>query len=99
TGSIALLAFIFADYASQVYSLGNYSEAIYAFSVITALTLLNMLGLTLGANAQKIFTVMEVGGILIIIFAGLFFTPDNPEQLAEISTTPHNYSFGMAMVF
>lgn len=100
TGSIALLAFIFADYASQVYSLGNYSEAVYAFSVITILTALNILGLTLGASAQKIFTIVEVGGIFLIIIAGLFFAPAN--RVSEVSVAApisDNYSFGMAMVF
>lgn len=99
TGSIALLAFIFGDYATQFYSFGDYSEAIYAFSVIILLTLINILGLTFGSSAQKIFTILEVSGIIIIIIAGLFFTPVATEVISEEIVGSKDYSFGMAMVF
>ncbi|GAA4779079.1 amino acid permease [Olivibacter ginsenosidimutans] len=101
TGSIALLAFIFGDYASQFYSLGSYSESIYTLGIIIILTLINILGLTFGATAQKIFTVLEVAGILMVILSGLFFaTPVIPQNVtATVHTTPPSSSFGMAMVF
>jgi basic amino acid/polyamine antiporter, APA family len=40
TGSIALLAFVFGDYASLLWRLGNYSSSIYAASAIAVNTLL-----------------------------------------------------------
>src|SRR3546814_7200548 len=40
SGSIALLAFIFGDYATALYNLGPYSNAIYAGLVVLAVTLL-----------------------------------------------------------
>src|SRR5690606_25098035 len=45
TGSIALLAFIFGDFFSQVINLGAFSSAIYAAGVIVFLTGINVLGL------------------------------------------------------
>src|SRR5690606_27125497 len=41
TGSVAILSFIFGDYATQLYSLGPYSPMIYAGLVIAVLTLIN----------------------------------------------------------
>ena len=44
TGSIALLAFVFGDYTSQLWRLGDYSSSIYAASAIALLTGLNIIG-------------------------------------------------------
>jgi amino acid transporter len=44
TGSIALLAFVFGDYASQLLRLGTFSAGIYAALAIALLTTLNILG-------------------------------------------------------
>ncbi|HBE53736.1 MAG TPA: amino acid permease, partial [Cyanobacteria bacterium UBA11369] len=44
TGSIALVAFIFGDYASELLRLGDDSPAIYAGVAIALLTSLNVLG-------------------------------------------------------
>ena len=45
TGSIALLAFIFADYATQLVLLGRFSGSIYAALAVIMLTGLNIVGL------------------------------------------------------
>lgn len=44
TGSIALLAFVFGDYTSQLWRLGTYSTSIYAATAIVFFTGLNLLG-------------------------------------------------------
>ncbi|CAM3692666.1 Amino acid permease [Bordetella sputigena] len=71
TGSIALLGYVFGDYASQIHSLGAHSAAIYAALTVVALTLLNIIGLNAGKWTQNFLTVLEVGGVLFIIGAGL----------------------------
>lgn len=99
TGSIALLAFIFGDYVTQVYSLGEYSSVIYAALVVISLTLVNVLGIKFGTGAQKLFTSVEVGGILLIILAGLFLAPDAvPETTGGGASTDGVSSMGLAMV-
>lgn len=45
TGSIALLAFVFGDYTSQLAPLGPYSSSIYAAAVVVGLTAMNVAGL------------------------------------------------------
>lgn len=100
TGSIALLAFIFGDYAAEIYSLGTYSSVIYAALVVIVLTGINIIGVNFGAGAQKLLTTVEVLGVLIVIAAGFFFVPEstavsNTEQVSSEATN----SLGLAMVF
>ncbi len=100
TGSIALLAFIFGDYVSQIYSFGEYSSVIYAAIIVLLLTAINIAGIRFGSGTQKLLTTLEVLGILVIIIVGLFLVP----QAANVSFsfTPivdSGNSLGMAMVF
>lgn len=100
TGSIALLAFIFADYATQIYSLGEFSSVIYASIIVSVLTVVNIIGIHTGAGAQKLLTTLEVLGILIIIIVGLFFVPAASEvSFSFIPVVDSGNSFGLAMVF
>ncbi len=101
TGSVAILSFIFGDYASQFYSLGEFSPMIYAALIISILTIINIIGIKFGAGAQKILTSLEVLGILTIIVAGLLFAPEQVESTVAVTTENSGAaaSFGMAMVF
>lgn len=56
TGSIALLAFVFGDYVSQLFPLGTYSASIYAVIAIALLTTLNMIGLRQSKRLQNWLT-------------------------------------------
>lgn len=100
TGSIALLSFIFGDYATQIYSLGEYSSVIYAALIIFILTGINILGIQMGAHTQKMLTTLEVLGILAVIVVGLFLVPAAAN--VSFNFTPVNESgnaLGLAMVF
>src|SRR5438876_3349007 len=48
TGSIGMMAYVFADYAVSLWSFGTNSTFIYAALVVTILSLLNMLGVVFG---------------------------------------------------
>lgn len=100
TGSIALLSFIFGDYATQIYSLGDFSSVIYAGLVVFILTGINILGINMGAGTQKLLTTLEVVGITLIIVVGIFFIPAASD--VSFSFTPvsdNGNSLGLAMVF
>jgi len=104
TGSIALLAFIFGDFFSQVINLGAFSSAIYAAGVIVFLTGINVLGLRTGTFTQKLLTLVEVAGVLLVAVAGFFFAPqaasDTAANLGLLSSDGSSpSSFGLAMVF
>src|SRR3546814_20057377 len=91
TGSIALLAFIFGDYATQILSLGPLSSAIYGALVILVITTLNWIGVHFGARAQNSLTIIEVLGLLLVIAAGLLLAPAAPSELAA----PSESAFGI----
>ena len=102
TGSIALLAFIFGDYFSQIYRLGEFSSVIYAALVVIILTGINVAGIRLGTGVQKLFTITEVSGALVIIVAGLFIAPTFVASTAPVvpAASAGSGSFiGLAMVF
>lgn len=101
TGSITLLAFVFGDYASELWSLGTYSSSIYAALAILGLTGLNVAGVRQGKNVQRGLTIATILGLFVIVVAGLFWTsaPAAPDAAGGASSTGSSGSFGMAMVF
>lgn len=107
TGSIALLGFVFGDYTAQLLPLGTaYDAAIYAALAIAVLTWVNVRGIRAGAATQTWLTVLEVSGLVLIIFAGLFLVTNGnsaPVAAASASTTSSATGIppmiGLAMVF
>jgi basic amino acid/polyamine antiporter, APA family len=99
TGSVAILAFIFGDYVSQMYSLGSYSPMIYAALLITILTGINIIGIQFGTGTQKILTSLQIIGVLAIIVAGIFFAPAEGATAAAAASGPSTTILGLAMVF
>ncbi|WP_263819087.1 APC family permease [Salinibacter sp.] len=100
TGSIALLAFVFGDYATELWPIGAYSPSIYAALAVAGLTLLNALGVRQGKHAQRGLTVATIVGLLLLIGAGLFLVPESAGQAAATGASEGGGgSFGMAMVF
>jgi len=100
TGSIAVLAFIFGDYLAQVISLGSNSAVLYAAIIVIILTALNIAGIRFSTLAQKIFTLTEVAGVLLVVFVGFFILPEQQSQPVSTSgTTDTGAALGLAMVF
>jgi amino acid transporter len=96
TGSIALLAFVLGDYASAVLPLGAHSTAWYAAVVVAALTLLQLAGAPKAAFAQNLLTSIEILGVLLVAFVGLF-SSSAPAVAATAASSPAG--FGLVMVF
>lgn len=105
TGSIAMMAFVFGDYASQLFRLGDHSSSLYAALVVATLTVLNIMGIRQGKWTQNLLTIMDVLGLLIIIVVGLAFATPLPDSAshgrvgsASVTTTSHA-AWGLALVF
>ncbi|MCX7595777.1 MAG: amino acid permease, partial [Fischerella sp.] len=97
TGSIALLAFVFGDYASQLFDLGTYSPSIYATMAIAIFTGLNILGVQQGKWAQNWLTVGKVVSLLLVVVVGLIFATPLPH---DSTTNPASgTNLGLAMIF
>ncbi|CAN5713410.1 amino acid permease [soil metagenome] len=99
TGSVAILAYVFGDYATQLFDLGQYSPILYAGLIITVLTIINIIGIQFGAGTQKLLTTLQVIGVGAIIIAGLAFAPAESASVIEPATLPAMTSYGLAMVF
>lgn len=100
TGSLALLAFVFGDYASQLLQLGEFSPSIYAALLVVALTGLNGLGVRQGTRTQNLLTAIEVFSLFLVIGAGMFLIEGPAAQLSSPSAAQSsNASVGLAMVF
>jgi len=99
TGSIALLAFVFGDYLTRVYSLGANSSVIYAVLVVVLLTAVNLAGLRQSSRTQNLMSGMLVLGLGLVIVAGFVSPAANaaPAQVAVSSGVPA--LFGTALLF
>jgi basic amino acid/polyamine antiporter, APA family len=97
TGSIAMLGFVFGDYALQLLPIGQGGAALYAALAITFVTMLNLLGVEQGRSAQKVLTAAKILGVLSIVVAGLILAPPPAPGLA--ANEPPRVAFGLAMIF
>nr|WP_230966386.1 amino acid permease [Nostoc commune] len=95
TGSIALLAFVFGDYVSQIWRLGTFSSSIYAAIAIALLTALNMIGLQQGKWTQNLLSAAKVLGLLLVVILGLTAIPNSAPPVESASSG----TWGLAMVF
>ena len=110
TGSIALLAFVFGDYMSEIVPLGAYSPAIWAALSVFVLTWLNARGIHASATAQSWLTLAEVLGLVLVVAAGLWLWVSGSDAAAMAGQAaagaaesaaggPGWSMFGLAMVF
>ncbi len=97
TGSIAMLAFLIGDYASEILRLGTYSSSWYAVLTIGILTTLNIAGLRQGVAIQKVLITAIVLGLLFIAAVGLVFV--SPVVSDKSTSLPSVTLFGRAMIF
>jgi APA family basic amino acid/polyamine antiporter len=94
-GSIAMLAFVFGDYLSQILPLGH--SALYAALSVAILTALNLMGAQKGKWTQNLLTAIKLIGLFSVVVVGMVF-PFSPSPMAPVDPNPET-SFGLAMVF
>lgn len=98
TGAIAVVAFIYGEYANQLLDLGAHGAAIHAALSVIALTLLNLAGTGQSKWTQIVFTLAALVAVVAVIVAGLLGSA--PVALdAPAAPAPASASLGMAMVF
>jgi basic amino acid/polyamine antiporter, APA family len=98
SGAIALLAFVLGDYATELWSLGPWSSALYAALAVVLLTVTNVLGVREGTTTQNVLTILEVGGTLFIALAALVAAPAAPAAATAAPAVAPGM-FGLVMVF
>jgi amino acid transporter len=112
TGSIGMMAFVFASYAIRFceaafgFQLGIISAFCFAGGAILLLTLTNVLGLVFGKTVQNVLTVAKILGLLLIIAAGFIHpTPGgwsqpglSPQELQAATFPGFTASLGVALI-
>jgi basic amino acid/polyamine antiporter, APA family len=101
TGSVAIVAFVYGDYANQVLDLGAYGPALHAASAVTALTLLNLSGRLPTKRMQALFTGFVLLALLAVIVTGLTLTFSGSADFGEPPPPPGpaTGAAGLAMIF
>jgi len=94
SGSIAMLAFLVGDYASDLLSLGPNSPALYAVGVVLLLTLVNLVSTRSGSRLQNTLSVAIILGILMMAAASLSVAA--PETAGPDHARGH---WGKALIF
>jgi basic amino acid/polyamine antiporter, APA family len=95
TGSIGMMAYVFADYARAAWGPSAPSTAVLAISSVVLLTLLNIVSVNSGRRTQNVLTALKVIGISSIVIAGLAVGDGvklSPPRTGE-------GSLGLAMIF
>jgi len=73
TGTIAIVAYVFAEHACQVFGWPATTARLLAATAIVILTGVNLLGLRVGKNIQNLFTVLKISALFLLVGAGLIF--------------------------
>jgi basic amino acid/polyamine antiporter, APA family len=112
TGSIGMLAFIFANYAIRFCqaafgeSLGMASAFLFAGGAVFVLTVTNLLGLVFGKTVQNLLTVIKILSLALLIGVGFCFPLPgaweqpglSPAELKAATFPGFTASLGVAMV-
>lgn len=88
TGAIAAVAMTGANYLAEVLGMGAAAGRPIAVVLIVALTLLNVLGVRVGALTGNVLTLLKLSAIAALVLAALFLTPRVPLPLVEPSVAP-----------
>jgi amino acid transporter len=97
TGAIAAVAFVFGEYASEIFRLGEHSVALYAALSVVALTLLNFAGTLQSKLLQKVMETALIAGLLFLAVAGL--AAGGTPKPAAPATGGGDFLFAMMFVF
>ena len=104
TGSIGMMAYVFADYASRLWRFHPETTLIYAGGAVVVSTLLNVFGVVLGKRVQNALSTAKILGLALVLLAGLLVpaevaaTPDGAIEVATESSGLALSSFAFAMV-
>ena len=96
TGAIAAVAFVFGDYATEIFRLPGNSSAWWAAISVVSLTLLNVAGTLQSKALQKVMETLLIGG-LVVFSIGAILVGGAPAKPAAGSGSLS--SFGFAMIF
>jgi APA family basic amino acid/polyamine antiporter len=80
TGGVAALSLAFATYLGYFVPLGPGEIIAVAIGGLLLLTVINVLGVKVGGIFSDTFTLLKIGGILVLIVAGIFWGTVTPGE-------------------
>lgn len=95
TGSVALLAYVYGDYATRLLPLGPYSGTLHAAIAVIAVTMIHWAGVRSGARTQFYLTLLEIAGLAVLLVAALGAEP----VVTASPPAERSSSIGLALVF
>jgi APA family basic amino acid/polyamine antiporter len=99
SGSIAMLAFVFGDYLSQVVHMGPDGSAWFAAAIVVALVSVNLAGIRFGINTQVVLTSIVVCGLASVVCAGARIALEGWPPTGATLPTPASSHWGGALVY
>ncbi len=101
TGAIAVVAFIYGDYAQRLLPLGSQGPAVHAAISVVVLTGLNMIGTRYSKRLQWVFTVLTLIALAAVLIACLTASGGQAPTPAAPAPLSGNTAglLGMGMVF
>jgi APA family basic amino acid/polyamine antiporter len=96
TGAIAAVAFVFGDYATEIFAFPKYSSTLWAAIAVAVLTALNLAGTLQSKNLQKVMEAGLIAGLVAFSVAALVIGGSPKPAPAGGGSWP---AFGFAMIF
>ncbi|QGA89505.1 APC family permease [Bordetella parapertussis] len=97
-GAIAVVAFIYGEYAQELAPLGTHGVALHAAIAVIALTLLNIMGTQPSKRIQLVFTVLTLAALAAVVATGLSAPPAPPAPVEPLAGSTLGL-LGMGLVF
>ena len=102
TGSMALLAFVFGDYLSQLFNFGSWASPVFGTVAVVTLIAVNLRGIRLGVGTQVGLMALVIFGLACVFLGGLWQAARGavpPTPVAASLATADRTSVGTAMIF
>jgi amino acid transporter len=99
TGSIGMMAYVFADYAVKLRPAWEGSRVLFALAPVAILSLLNILGVVIGKNIQNVLTACKVLGLGGILAAGFGWGHAGSTLQAPMGSESPDLPFALVLVF
>ena len=85
TGSIGMMAYVFANYASTLVDFGPSTMLVYATGSVVVLSLTNLLGVALGKHVQNVLSAAKLLGLAALVLAALLASGPVPAAAEPIA--------------
>ncbi|MEP6835140.1 MAG: amino acid permease [Gemmatimonas sp.] len=88
SGAIAAVAMTGASYTATLFGLGTSAIPAIAVTIVVVLTLLNILGVQIGATTGNVLTLLKLAAIGALVLAALFLSAAHPSEAPVVVNAP-----------